>query len=93
MNVNQKAKDFAQSADLAQIAAEVVNEILRAKRKHPRDYNSTHEAFGVLWEEVDEALDELRADDKQKFRTELIQIAAVCIRACYDLKLPKEVKQ
>lgn len=50
-----------------------------------RPYNSAHEVYGVLVEEVAEYFDEVRAKeerrDPEKMRRELIQIAAVAVRA------------
>lgn len=70
------------------IAQDVVAEVDRAVQKHG-NYSSPHEAYGVLLEEVDEFFDEVKkqkADvSKENMRTELIQIAAVCVRAVHDL--------
>ena len=40
---------------------------------------SEHEVFGLLEEEVDEALDELKANNMVKFKRELCDIAVCCI--------------
>lgn len=56
-----------------------------------RPMNSLHEAYAVILEEVDELWDECRKkrDDRSDddIRTELIQIAAMALRAAYDLGL------
>jgi len=52
-------------------------------------YHSPHEAYGVLMEEVDEFFDEVKRKriDPLAMRKELIQVAAVAVRAIHDLKL------
>jgi len=71
-----------------QVLNDIDREVDRAVTKHGH-YNSPHEAYGVLLEEVDEFFDEVKkqkADvDRGAMRTELTQIAAVCVRAIYDL--------
>jgi hypothetical protein len=57
-------------------------EIYHAEQSH-RKYNSWHEAFAVLQEEVDEFWDGVKADDPDPH--ELIQVAAVALRAIADL--------
>jgi hypothetical protein len=76
-----------------QIAAEVT----RAMTLHP-PINSLHEARGVIEEEFDEfwdeaklnprkMTDERREEWKSGLRMELMQTAAMCVRAIVDLKL------
>ena len=43
-------------------------------------YTSTHEAYGVLAEEVAELLDAIRANKIEDVRREAIQVAAVALR-------------
>lgn len=63
---------------------EVQEEAERAVAKHGQ-YNSLHEAFGVLFEEVDEFWEEVRKKrskrDPLRIRQELVQIAACCLKA------------
>ena len=52
-------------------------------------FNSTHEVYGVLKEEVDEFFDEVKS--KSKYRkenqiAELRQIAAIAVRAIHEIK-------
>jgi NTP pyrophosphatase (non-canonical NTP hydrolase) len=67
---------------------EVVDEIERAIEQHG-GYNSAHEAYGVLAEEVDEFWEEVRKKrkdrSKEDMRKELIQIAAVAVKAAHCL--------
>ena len=47
-------------------------------------FRSTHEAYGVLKEELDEMFDAIRADDIDHARAEAIQVAAVAYRFARD---------
>ena len=44
------------------------------------DFTSTHEAYGVLAEEVAELLDAIRSNDRESIRDEAIDVAAVAYR-------------
>jgi NTP pyrophosphatase (non-canonical NTP hydrolase) len=63
---------------------EVAAEAERAVQKHG-NYNSLHEAFGVMLEEVDEFWEIVRMKrskrDPKRIREELVQIAACCAKA------------
>lgn len=62
--------------------ADALAELRGARRTHPQDFNSAHEGFAVLKEEVDELWDEVRTKDRdfQQMRKEAIQVAAMAIR-------------
>jgi nucleoside phosphorylase len=53
---------------------------------------STHEAYAVIKEEFDEFWEELRKKrpDRENLRMELIQVAAMAIRAAVDCGLMQE---
>jgi hypothetical protein len=67
----------------------VAAEVAKARAKHPGEIHTPHEAFGVIWEELDEFWDEVRAQrhDPHQMLKELIQTAAMCQRAAEDLLL------
>lgn len=73
-----------------------VKEARKADAKHDR-YNSAHEAYGVLAEEVAEFFDEVRKKSHLRsgiaMRNELAQVAAVAIRAIAMLEDPEVVKR
>ena len=77
-------------AAIGGIALGAGNECIRASEIHGK-FNSAHEAYAVILEEVDEFWDEVKkkreARSPEKMRKELIQIAAMAIRTIYDLKL------
>ena len=58
----------------------------KAYEKHG-GMNSFHEAYAVILEELDEFLDEVKKKrpDKENSRTELLQIAAMCIKTIESL--------
>ena len=60
--------------------------ILRAKiaREKYGKYASLHEVMGVLQEEFFELTDALHRNDAAAFRYELLDIAAVCLRAATE---------
>lgn len=80
----------SRTAEVLQIITDVEQEVHRAMQGHP-PYNSAHEAYAVLLEEVDEFWDEVRkrrhARDLAAMRKELIQVAAVAIKAIHDLNI------
>jgi NTP pyrophosphatase (non-canonical NTP hydrolase) len=53
-----------------------------AMTQHPKPYNSQHEAFAILKEEVDELWEEIRKKDRNRaaVRLELTHVGAVVIR-------------
>jgi len=75
---------------IANLLIEVGAEIVRANQLHPQ-INSMHEAYSVIYEELDEFWDEVRKKsenrNKADAKKELIQTAAMCIRAIDNLDL------
>ena len=74
------------------ILQDILTELEKAEKKHA-PMNNAHEAYAVILEELDEFWEEVRAQvfDKKKARKELIQIAAMALRAIKNLKLESEV--
>lgn len=62
------------------IVAEILTELGRARKKHPERFHSPHEAYAILLEEVDEVWAEIKRDDPENARKELIQVGAVLLR-------------
>jgi hypothetical protein len=63
------------------ILVEIKTELNRANSIHPATFNSSNEAAGVIREEYLEAETELFHGDPERARTELIQLAAMCVKA------------
>ena len=69
-----------------EIYHEVITEAKKSFRKYGH-FNSTHEVYGVLKEEVDEFFDAVKANlQKEHHIQELIQIAGICIRCIDELE-------
>ena len=72
------------------VLIEVSDELQRARNGH-LSLHSAHEAYAVILEEVDELWDEVKKKRKNRdidaMRNELIQIAAMAVRAVVDLGL------
>lgn len=67
----------------------VKSEWVRAQVKHPGPINSTHEAYGVIYEEFNiEFAAAMHADDLEGAKRELIHVAAMACRAYLDVKRP-----
>jgi len=74
--------------DMEQVLSEVRTEVIRASNKYP-PFNSEHEGYAVLLEEVDELWVEVKKNPKTrdlaKVRAEAIQVAAMAVRFLKDL--------
>lgn len=65
----------------------VLSELERAQKKCPEPFNSEHEGFAILKEEVDEMWEEVKgtgavseAQRRQRLKKEAIQVAAMAMR-------------
>ncbi len=81
---DQKHAEQMRLADIAW--HDVRQEIARAIRLHPRQFNSRHEGWAVIHEELDELWDAVRADDTPNARKEAVQVAAMAIRFLMDIR-------
>ena len=63
---------------------EVKEEYIKATSKF-EPFNSAHEGYAVLLEEVDELWDEVKADaDPERLKEEAVQVAAMALRFLTD---------
>jgi NTP pyrophosphatase (non-canonical NTP hydrolase) len=64
-------------------------ELARATGIHRHKFNSAHEGYAVILEELDELWDEVKKNgqtrDMQKMRDEAIQVAAMAMRFVIDV--------
>ncbi|KPQ06166.1 MAG: hypothetical protein HLUCCA12_12000 [Rhodobacteraceae bacterium HLUCCA12] len=83
--------DTTKATAIRAIALEIAEEVERADTKHP-PLNSPHEAWSVIYEELEELREHVRADTGRgpEARKEAIQIAAMGLR--YVLNLCTEVR-
>lgn len=65
-----------------------MGELLKAREKWPR-FNSAHEGYGVLLEEVDELWEHVKVNQKRRdlhaMRKEAIQVAAMALRFAVEV--------
>lgn len=74
---------------------DLANELIRAREKFP-NFNSPHEGYAIIKEELDELWEEVRLQHKdrspERMYKEAIQVAAMGIRFATDLCSPKLAK-
>ncbi len=63
----------------------VREEVIRAIKKFP-EFNSSHEGYAVIAEELDELWDEVKRDRPDLAREEAVQVAAMAVRFLTDIK-------
>ncbi len=65
------------------ICSEFMSELDRARSKHPKPFNSAHEGYAIILEELEEAWEEIKKQERSnaKVRKELIQVGAMVIHA------------
>ena len=81
-------KELKLEKKLKTIIDEIINEFIRANCNFV-DFNSAHEGYAVLLEEVDELWENIKLHQATPGRTELIkeeaiQVAAMVIRLIYE---------
>lgn len=59
---------------------QIRNELLKANSKHPPIFNSAHEGYAVLLEEVDEMWSEVKQDLNAAAVRECIQVGAMAVK-------------
>lgn len=69
------------------IAAEMLQELERANKNYP-EFNSAHEGYAVILEELDELWDEVkkRKHDREKMRAEAIQVGAMAMKLILSME-------
>lgn len=81
-------------ANLWHIMNDVSNELTRAMRLH-NPQRSAHESYAVIQEEVDEFWEIVKRKaehrDRKQMKQELVQIAAMAMRAIHDLGLDDKI--
>lgn len=79
---------MATKVELEAICEAIRDEVRRAESLHAR-INSAHEAYAVILEELDEFWEQVKlkrnSRNPSEMRTELIQVAAMCVRTIRDV--------
>lgn len=76
-------RNLWQRPELPKVLAAVEHEVRRAEAKFAK-FVSAHEAWAVLYEEIDELWDEVRANRPDRARCEAVQVAAMSVRFIRD---------
>lgn len=72
--------------ELLRIALQdVKGEVIRATKKFST-FNSAHEGYAVILEELDEMFDAIKANQNGKARAEAVQVAAMAVRFILDVQ-------
>lgn len=71
--------------ELTSLLGSVRMEIERATAKFG-PFNSSHEGYAILKEEVDELWDEVKGNNLENARAEATQVAAMAVRFLLDVK-------
>ena len=69
------------------IFEKIVEEIYRARKKHPQNFHSHHEAYAIIKEEFEEWWDSIKADKPDE--REMISVLAMGVLALVELPLAK----
>jgi len=69
--------------DFTTVIKLVVDEYISATNKFG-PFNSCHEGYGVILEELDEAWAEIKANKTENAKREMLQVAAMAIRFLMD---------
>lgn len=81
-------EQIAKMGAVDKVLTEIRAEVQRAITKYPVGFNSPHEGWSIIWEELDELWDEVKTDhgrDPEAF-AEAIQLAAMGVRYVADLR-------
>lgn len=91
MDKELKEKDRIELSDFEHIIIDIQNELIEAINKFP-SFNSYHEGYAVIKEEVDELWDEIKKKnhDKNNLLKESLQVATMAIRFILDMGLLNE---
>lgn len=81
MPVSHSTAERVQALDAA--LARVRAEVLRAIERYPA-FNSTHEGYAVIAEELDELWDDVKRNHKPGAVEEAVQVAAMGVRFVMD---------
>lgn len=70
---------------VTEVVMEIADEYLRASERFG-PFNSAHEGYAVILEELDEAWDEIKANSSERAIEEMIQVGAMAMRFVIDMR-------
>lgn len=69
------------ASNYAKALTAIWDEFVSAKTKFPSTFNTAHEGFAVIYEELDELWDEVKSNGTpERLRREALQVAAVALQ-------------
>lgn len=74
----------AKAQRLGQIFETIAQEVVKAQKKFA-PFNSPHEGYAIILEELDEMWDALKKNEYTEAELEVRQVAAMAVRYLYDL--------
>lgn len=78
------------TAEITELFNAVYQEFMRARKLH-KQFNSPHEGYAVILEELEELWAEVKKRQEHRsaevMRKEAVQVAAMAVRFIYDLSL------
>jgi hypothetical protein len=77
------ASPVATNEETQPVLIAILEELRNAERRFP-DFNSPHEGYAIILEELDEAWHEIKHGTPERAREEMIQVAAMAIRFLKD---------
>lgn len=75
--------------EIEEAVNQVFEEYKRATQKFG-PFKSTHEGYAVILEELDEAWDEIKTNNRERATEEMIQVAAMVLRWIVDCGVVKK---
>ncbi len=84
----EKPKQLSIDIDVSLVMTAIAQEVMRARAKF-KPFNSAHEGYAVILEELDELWEEVRRKhvDRGDMRTEALQVAAMAVRFLTDVAI------
>ncbi len=71
--------------EYSRASAEIINEAISARKKFA-PFNSSHEGYAVIAEELDELWDDVKANDIEHSIAEAVQVGAMALRYIADMR-------
>ena len=89
--MNRKSEDFRKNRQAFVTARDLIAAECERAQAMFCPFNSSHEAYGVIREELDEFWDAVKANDGPGARAEAVQVAAMALR--FLVEQPPMVKR
>lgn len=81
--------EYNTGSTLHDVVGQVCDELRRAQSDFPA-FNSAHEGYAIIEEEVDELWDAVKRNEPENAHGEAVQVAAMALRFLLDLPVDAE---